>query len=722
MAAARYRQVEGPGCSVAADWRHLVSQEPDLDAAERAAAAEGSCSTRGSFSSAPRSCVAGRAAVSLAAVGALLCIGGLGSTLWSFRKGASATESTPRAPMPAMQRKLAAEVSLPPQDWQGASSWIDLEDKCGDVGDDQTILNVITYNQYWWCVSNRYGNCGKFSNGNGFRELYSRIQLNHPFDLAGFQECDHLAQIVQNSGYANCFDSYAPHGAGRSDIGMMWNKKKFSHISHGNVVIAKDKYGERHLDWVRLQVAKSAKTVYFANTHGPLEQCWGEDGTQVANNYVNAINQTRLEQDITVFTGDFNCGSETTTMQQLRSLLDNGATGKSYDGADHIFTSGLPVLSRASVNGYPSDHELVKASFRLPVHTMPTSSTSSTTASPTMSTSEFFTPAPGATTEQALPTLQPKGAPNYTLAVTVHILLISVIVVCGCYGWRRIKALSTAPFAPTDARTGGFPAAAAAAGASGPLLANMGSPAPQYQPGMYEGYSETPTVPFRGDRLPDEASPERRPETPPPPPPLPLPQGQETPGGKASSSSSRPRVATSPAFEVGQEAEVERSDGTWSKCVITEMTPEGFVTVELLQADGSKLLGPTGKPATKSIPPPMVGAMLRHPRTGDASSPMQDRGDRGSPPARDPDDLQPADRQRTRYFEESPLPPFRDSLEKRPAEQRQDDVGGRGDREAEAGLKSDAKSEAGTPPPTLPPPPPPPAPGVAPVTGALAPE
>merc|ERR1719478_2016446 len=71
--------------------------------------------------------------------------------------------------------------------------------------------------------------------------------------------------------------------------------------------------------------------------------------------------------DSLVFTGDFNCGSETATIQKVASELECAITGDSYGGADHIFTNGLPVLSAVTVNGKPSDHNLVKASFRLPV-------------------------------------------------------------------------------------------------------------------------------------------------------------------------------------------------------------------------------------------------------------------------------------------------------------------------------------------------------------------
>ena len=54
---------------------------------------------------------------------------------------------------------------------------------------------MVTYNLYWWCVSDEYGNCPQYAAGKGFQQLYSRLRENGPFDLIGFQECDDVGLV-----------------------------------------------------------------------------------------------------------------------------------------------------------------------------------------------------------------------------------------------------------------------------------------------------------------------------------------------------------------------------------------------------------------------------------------------------------------------------------------------------------------------------------------------
>ena len=65
------------------------------------------------------------------------------------------------------------------------------------------MLQVVTYNLYWWCVSDEYGNCPQFAKGKGFAQLYSRLRQNGPFDLIGCQECDNPGPVIW--GIAWCF-------------------------------------------------------------------------------------------------------------------------------------------------------------------------------------------------------------------------------------------------------------------------------------------------------------------------------------------------------------------------------------------------------------------------------------------------------------------------------------------------------------------------------------
>jgi len=156
---------------------------------------------------------------------------------------------------------------------------------CEDAVGGGNDVSIISYNLYWWCVSDEYGNCPQFANGEGWRILYANLNKNHPFDLMGLQECDKPEQIVQNSGYAGCMGY-----SGIADAALAWNTGKFTQLDKpGSAVVARDQYGDRYIQWVRLKVKTTGSTIFFANTHGPLGQCNGEAGERLAANYINAI-------------------------------------------------------------------------------------------------------------------------------------------------------------------------------------------------------------------------------------------------------------------------------------------------------------------------------------------------------------------------------------------------------------------------------------------------
>jgi len=221
-------------------------------------------------------------------------------------------------------------------------------------------VQVISYNLYWWCVSDEYGNCPQFKNGRGFGMLYDTIKRNGPVDLIGFQECNNVAQVLGGSAMASSFSYYAAPGDGP----MAWNNQKFRKIfGPGQVWVARDQYGDRFMNWVRLQVQGSSQTVFFANSHGPLNGC----GPDLGGRYLAGINANKQPGDTVILTGDFNCGSNTAAIGTIAGVLQNDATGDSYGGADHIFSSrGVQVQWQGHVNGAPSDHSLLKAVLGLP--------------------------------------------------------------------------------------------------------------------------------------------------------------------------------------------------------------------------------------------------------------------------------------------------------------------------------------------------------------------
>eukprot|EP00929_Paragymnodinium_shiwhaense_P031704 TRINITY_DN17707_c0_g1_i1.p2 TRINITY_DN17707_c0_g1~~TRINITY_DN17707_c0_g1_i1.p2 ORF type:complete len:373 (-),score=54.28 TRINITY_DN17707_c0_g1_i1:439-1431(-) len=241
----------------------------------------------------------------------------------------------------------------------------DLESSlCDDVGVDPTAAVVVTYNLFWWCVSDKYGTCKQNSYGKGFDKLGERLRLNHPFDMIGLQECEDIDTIVAKSGYKGCMEYHK--GWPPNDIPQAWNTRKFSLVDKGTATIAYDNYGARWLNWVRLASKQTGGIIFFANAHGPLEECDGQQGENIADNYVKAIEANKKPGDVVIFTGDFNCGTNTDMTIRLSGRFANDATDKSFGGADHVLSSGLHVLDQAVVNGTPSDHQMVKATLRVP--------------------------------------------------------------------------------------------------------------------------------------------------------------------------------------------------------------------------------------------------------------------------------------------------------------------------------------------------------------------
>ena len=131
----------------------------------------------------------------------------------------------------------------------------------------------------------------------GFKQLYQRIGEHNPIDLIGFQdlkaftawegcgkECNDINKVLIGSNLTH-FDFFAPAG----DAPMAWDATRFQRVGDGaSVGVAEDKYGTRVVNYVRLREQKSGETIFFANTHGPLGQCAGDKGLQMAQNYLQA--------------------------------------------------------------------------------------------------------------------------------------------------------------------------------------------------------------------------------------------------------------------------------------------------------------------------------------------------------------------------------------------------------------------------------------------------
>jgi len=227
-------------------------------------------------------------------------------------------------------------------------------DASQDVSAEDVEMVVVSYNLYWWNVGSN----------NRWQALWNKISDEKPFDLIGFQECEDVEGTVRSSGLSG-FDYWqGPNKPQSNPAPIAWNTAVFSKVSGpdgvvsgpGSVKVGEDQYGDRIVTWVRLEHLATKRTVFFANTHGPLGGC----GDGLGNNWVSSVTSNKLPGDVVIMTGDFNCGSGSPAMQKIQSLLPGGVDG----GIDFILTQGIDKISGGSSNGYPSDHPLIKGSFQ----------------------------------------------------------------------------------------------------------------------------------------------------------------------------------------------------------------------------------------------------------------------------------------------------------------------------------------------------------------------
>lgn len=213
-------------------------------------------------------------------------------------------------------------------------------------------ITVVSYNLYWWNVGST----------NRWNSLYDRIKMQRPFDLIGFQECEDVASVVRASGLDG-FEYYqGPNKPANNPAPLAWNAAVFSKISGpGEKWVASDQYGGRYLTWVRLRHIASGIKIFFANTHGPLGNC----GSTVGNNWLSGVNDNKEPGDVVFVTGDYNCGTGSSAMNRLKDGLVNDNVNDIDGGIDQIITDFGRKESGGSHQGWPSDHPLIKGTFRV---------------------------------------------------------------------------------------------------------------------------------------------------------------------------------------------------------------------------------------------------------------------------------------------------------------------------------------------------------------------
>lgn len=217
---------------------------------------------------------------------------------------------------------------------------------------------VASYNLFWWSVTLN----------NQMAELKASIDSivawNDGVDLIGFQECDDVNQVLPDE-----FSAVSSSGTSFGDIANAWKSDKFTLLESGTVQITDTgigQYSPRGIVWCRLKENDSGNIIFFVNTHGPLnDESPNCSNKNLGIKYYDAIQANIQENDLLIFTGDFNCISDSETIKYLTEQgWENSVTGNSYGGVDHIITDNLILTDKdIDLAGAPSDHQPIVGKF-----------------------------------------------------------------------------------------------------------------------------------------------------------------------------------------------------------------------------------------------------------------------------------------------------------------------------------------------------------------------
>mmetsp|Transcript_2590 Transcript_2590/g.6073 ORF Transcript_2590/g.6073 Transcript_2590/m.6073 type:complete len:467 (-) Transcript_2590:165-1565(-) len=237
------------------------------------------------------------------------------------------------------------------------------------------IVKVLSYNLFWW---NLYGKHG----GNGGQAGHLIASHNNPpFDFMGMQECEDPQRVLNDAGLAADygFIIWGTASTGTHAIAMIYRKTAWTLLDHGRDDVAEDSaasggkyyYGRRGAQWMRLKHMDTGKTVFFMNHHGPLPLHSGGQcgGYTTAHNLVRLITNRYKKGDTVIFTGDFNAGTTSQTVQELGHFLLDAYSGVAFGGVDNIFVN-LPednIIARTNLGRGGSDHDALGVEMRIGV-------------------------------------------------------------------------------------------------------------------------------------------------------------------------------------------------------------------------------------------------------------------------------------------------------------------------------------------------------------------
>mmetsp|Transcript_112740 Transcript_112740/g.291357 ORF Transcript_112740/g.291357 Transcript_112740/m.291357 type:complete len:457 (-) Transcript_112740:586-1956(-) len=221
-------------------------------------------------------------------------------------------------------------------------------------------VKILTYNLFWWNLFGR-----RKGDGGSAGRLIAGAGNPRRFDVMGFQECEGIAEVLEDAGLADDYGALVgPHA-----MCMAFDKAAWDLLDDGAHDVAEDRgdqwYGTRAGMWARMQHKQTGRTLFFINHHGPLPvnsggRCGGE---ATAYNLLKLIATKAKQDDAIVLVGDFNSGPDSTTVQKLRQRLHSIYTGTSFGGVDNILSSSPHVINTRNLGSGGSDHDALEATI-----------------------------------------------------------------------------------------------------------------------------------------------------------------------------------------------------------------------------------------------------------------------------------------------------------------------------------------------------------------------
>mmetsp|Transcript_77926 Transcript_77926/g.240592 ORF Transcript_77926/g.240592 Transcript_77926/m.240592 type:complete len:255 (-) Transcript_77926:41-805(-) len=224
-------------------------------------------------------------------------------------------------------------------------------------------VKVLTYNLFWWNLFGR-----RNGNGGSAGSLIRSAGSPGPFDVMGFQEADDVWWPLRDAGMTQGeYESESALG-----MAVVWRAVAWRKLSAGVQRIAEDRpdqwYGRRGVLWVRLQSLTTARTLLFANHHGPLPVGTGGicGGQATAYNILGLLQRNAGPSDVIILTGDFNADGGSETFRTLHSCIDHVFSGSSFGGVDHVFSNCAGSVQEATNLGPGgSDHDALMVVFHV---------------------------------------------------------------------------------------------------------------------------------------------------------------------------------------------------------------------------------------------------------------------------------------------------------------------------------------------------------------------